>query len=233
MVGCSQDEIMEYILFKDDPFTKGVKFPKSQVGFKKMCTICDAAETLFDRKGFYETSIADICRLAETAVGTFYIYFTDKTAIYNYLVRNYYVVIKNYLNKHIKKSKSRYEIERDGLKAYIRFGLSNPQCYKIIWGSSYIDPALFEDYYTRFAKSYISALQRFGAELIDIDYSVTAWSLMGIANFVCLKAILTHKKVSEKELDTLVDDVMKLLSMGMFRSSSSVDGPKSKGKKKP
>jgi len=211
---------MEYILCKDDSFIKGVNFPKSQVGFRKMCTICDAAETLFDKKGFYDTSIADICRLAETAVGTFYIYFSDKTAIHNYLVRNYYMVIKNYLNKHISKAKTRYEIERDGIKAFIRFGLTHPQCYKIIWGSSFIDPDLFEDYYTRFAEGYIAALQRFGGELIDIDYSVTAWSLMGIANFVCLKTIFTHRQVSEKELDSLVDDIMKLLSMGMFRNPS-------------
>ena len=208
---------MEYIFFKDTSLVEGVNFPKSQVGFRKMCTICDAAESLFDRKGFYDTSIADICRLAGTAVGTFYIYFNDKTAIYNYLVRNYYVVIKKYLNKHIRNCKTRYEMEREGLKAFIRFGLAHPQCYKIIWGSSHIDPDLFEDYYTRFAESYVAALGNFGDELIDVDYATAAWYLMGIANFICLKAIMAHKRLSEKELNTLVDEVMKLLSQGMFR----------------
>jgi AcrR family transcriptional regulator len=182
-----------------------------------MCKICDVAETLFDKKGFYETSIADICSTAKTAVGTFYIYFQDKTAIYDYLVRNYYVVITNYLNKHIAHCKTRFEMERAGIRAFIRFGHAHPQCYKIIWGSSHIDPALFEDYYRRFAKSYIGALKKFGEELIDIDYSTAAWFLMGVSNFVCLKVILEHRKLSEKELDTLTDDVMKLLSKGLFR----------------
>ena len=208
---------MEYIVFEDPSVAEGVKFPKSQVGYKKMCTICDAAETLFDKRGFYETSIAYICRLAGTAVGTFYIYFNDKTAIYNYLVRNYYMVIKKYLNQNIKRCKTRYEMEREGLKAFIRFGVAHPQCYKIIWGSSHIDPELFEDYYTRFAESYIAALEKFGSELISIDYSTAAWALMGIANFVCLKAIMSHKRLSEKKLDALVDEVMKLLSQGMFK----------------
>jgi len=209
---------MEYIIFTDPSIAEGVKFPKSQVGYKKMCTICDAAETLFDKKGFYETSIADICRLAGTAVGTFYIYFNDKTAIYDYLVRNYYMVIKKYLSQNIKRCKTRYEMEREGLKAFIRFGVAHPQCYKIIWGSSHIDPELFEDYYTRFAESYISALEKFSSELINIDYSTAAWSLMGIANFVCLKAIMSHKRLSEKKLNALADEVMKLLSQGMFRA---------------
>ncbi|MCL2832475.1 MAG: TetR/AcrR family transcriptional regulator [Treponema sp.] len=208
---------MEYIFFNDSSLAKGVNIPKSQVGFKKMCQICGAAETLFDEKGFYETSIADICSLAGTAVGTFYIYFSDKTSIYTYLVRNYYVVIKNHLNKYISGCKTRYEMEREGLKAFIRFGHSHPQCYKIIWGCSYINPALFEDYYIRFAKSYSSALKKFGNELADINYSTMAWFLMGVANFIGLKIILDHKRLTEKDLNSLVDDVMRLFKDGLFR----------------
>ena len=207
---------MEYIFFNEESRLKGVNIPKSPVGFKKMCRICDSAETLFDQKGFYNTSVADICRHAKTAVGTFYIYFQDKTAIYHYLVRNYYVVIKNYLNKHIVKCETRFEMEREGLKAFIRFGQAHPQCYKIIWGSSHIDPALFEDYYTRFAKSYTSALQKFHTELAPVNYSTMAWFLMGVANFICLNVIFRQKRLSGKELNALVDEVMVMLSAGLF-----------------
>jgi AcrR family transcriptional regulator len=208
---------MEYVFFNDASLIKGVNIPKSPVGFRKMCKICNSAETLFDKKGFYETSVADICGLAKTAVGTFYIYFQDKTAIYNYLDRNYYVVIKNYLNKHIGRCKSRFGMEREGIKAFIRFGHVHPQCYKIIWGSSYVNPVLFEDYYQRFAKSYIFALEKFGEELVDVDYSIMAWFLMGVANFICLKVIFDHKQLTEKKLNALVDDVMKLFSKGLFK----------------
>jgi hypothetical protein len=107
-------------------------------------------------------------------------------------------------------------MEREGLKAFIRFGHAHPQCYKIIWGSSHIDPSLFEDYYTRFAKSYTEALKKFSGELITIDYSTAAWFLMGISNFVCLKVIFRHKRLSEKDLDIQVDEVMTLLSKGLF-----------------
>ena len=208
---------MEYIFFNDTSRLKGVNLPKSQVGFKRMCRICDSAETLFAKHGFYDTSIADICRHAKTAVGTFYIYFQDKTAIYHYLVSNYYLVITKYLNKHIAGCKTRFEMEREGLKAFIRFGHTNPQCYKIIWGSSHIDPVLFEDYYTRFAKSYVAALKRYADELITIDYSTMAWALMGISTFICLKVVINHKKLPEKGLNALVDEVMEMLSRGLFR----------------
>ncbi|MDR0641182.1 MAG: TetR/AcrR family transcriptional regulator [Treponema sp.] len=211
---------MEYVFLKDMSSIVGVNKPKSQLGFERMCKICDAAEELFDKNGFYDTSITDICRLAKAAVGTFYIYFRDKTSIYNYLVRNYYVVIKKYLGKHIDGCKNRYEMEREGIKAFIRFGHEHPQCYKIIWGSAHINPHLFESYYSKFAKSYIVALKKFDAELVDIDLSIAAWSLMGIANFVCLRTIFVHKKINEKKLDSMVDDVMKMLTNGLFRKSS-------------
>jgi AcrR family transcriptional regulator len=207
---------MEYIFFSVASQIKGVNIPKSEVGFKKMGRICSSAENLFAKKGFYDTSIADICRNAKTAIGTYYIYFQDKTAIYNYLVRNYYVVINNYLSKHIENCKTRYEMEREGIKAFIKFGHANPQCYKIIWGSSHIDPALFEDYYTRFAKNYVSALKKFSKEIVKIDYSTMAWFLMGISTFIALKVVLNHKRLTAKELNTLVDEVMVLLSQGMF-----------------
>jgi AcrR family transcriptional regulator len=216
---------MEYVFLKDMSSIKGVNAPKSQLGFERMCKICDAAERLFDKNGFYGTSITDICRFAKVAVGTFYIYFQDKTSIYNYLVRNYYVVIKKYLRKHIDGCKTRYEMEREGIKAFVRFGNEHPQCYKIIWGSAHIDPFLFESYYSNFAKSYIRALKKFGAEIVDIDPSTAAWSLMGIANFVCLRTIFIHKKTSEKKLDDLIDDVMTILSHGLFRQPADQDLP--------
>jgi AcrR family transcriptional regulator len=213
---------MEYIFFEDISHIKGINKPKSQLGFERMSKICAAAEILFDKKGFYETSISDICKLAKIAVGTFYIYFKDKTAIYNYLVKNYYEVITNYLRRHLKGCKTRYEMEREGIKAFIRFGNENPQCYKIIWGSSYIDPALFEDYYTRFAEHYINSLKRFPKELTDIDLSAAVWCLMGISTFVCLKVIFTHKRLTEKKLETLTGEVMKMLTGGLLKKHPSI-----------
>jgi hypothetical protein len=87
----------------------------------------------------------------------------------------------------------------------------------LIWGSAHINPSLFESYYSNFAESYIHALKKFDVELVDVDLSTVAWTLMGIANFVCLRTIFTHKKISEQQLNSLIDDVMKILSYGLFR----------------
>jgi AcrR family transcriptional regulator len=216
---------MEYIFFDENSGIKGINMPKSRIGFEKMRKLCEAAETLFFEKGFYETSITDIAKSAQTAVGTFYTYFNDKTAIYNYLVKNYYVVIHKHLSLKTAECKTRIEMEHEGLKEFIRFGQQNPQCYKIIWGASHVDPALFEGYYTNFARGYIAALKKYEGGLIDADLSTIVWCLMGITSFIALKVIFSHKPISERKLDRLADDVMKVLCGGIFKQSDREQTP--------
>ncbi|GHV95371.1 hypothetical protein AGMMS50293_16910 [Spirochaetia bacterium] len=208
---------MEYIFFDENSNIKGINLPKSQVGFEKMCKLCSAAETLFSTKGFYETSIIDISKKARTAVGTFYTYFKNKTAIYNYLVKNYYAIIHRQLAQKTSHCVTRYEMEKEGIKEFIRFGQKNPHCYKIIWGSSHVDPEIFEDYYTNFAQGYISSLKKYQNIYIDVDLSNIVWCLMGVSSFIALKVVFTHKSISEQKLDQLADDIMHILTEGIFK----------------
>ena len=121
----------------------GVNPPKTKLGLAKMHKIVDAAEELFTKVGFYQTSISDICKKADTAVGTFYIYFNTKTDIYRYLMERYKRDIKALLAKSIKNCTTRYDREREGIKCFIKYAVMNPNIYDFIWGSLSIDKNLF------------------------------------------------------------------------------------------
>ena len=105
---------------------KGINIPKTKLGQTKMDKLLSSSEELFATKGFYNTSISDICRHAGTAVGTFYIYFETKTDVYRYLMEKYKIEIKNKLSDSISQCKSRYEREREGIKCFIKYAVSNP-----------------------------------------------------------------------------------------------------------
>ena len=60
---------------------RGYTSPKTKIGQQKMDVLVASVEELFAEKGFYDTSVADICKHANTAVGTFYIYYATKTDI--------------------------------------------------------------------------------------------------------------------------------------------------------
>ncbi len=194
----------------------GVHLPKTQLGLTKMNQIISAAEQLFVETGFYETSISDICKRAKIATGTFYIYFDTKTALYRCLIQRYEVEIKNALADSIKGCKTRYEKEREGIRCFVKYSVNNPHVYNIIWGSLAVDSKIFSDYYESFAKSYIHALERDEGEMVSEDTATLAYMLMGISNFIGLRAIF--EGMDDESIDKLIDEtLMPALSNGMFK----------------
>ena len=194
----------------------GVNAPKTQVGYSKMQDLLKAAERLFTNRGFFEVSVADICKEAHTAVGTFYIYFENKAAVYRCLVEQYKQDIKGHLAQSIAGCRSRLEMEREGIKCFVRYSVANPNVYNIIWGSLAVDKQLFEEYYVSFAESYAKALLRAKEELKVDDVTSTAYMLMGITNFLGLRALF--EGMDDQQIDVAVDNaVIPILEQGLFR----------------
>ena len=195
---------------------KGINIPKTKLGQTKMEKLLSSAEELFASKGFYNTSISDICRHAGTAVGTFYIYFETKTDVYRYLMETYKHEIKHKLAESIKGCKTRYEKEREGIKCFIKYAVSTSNVYNIIWGSLSIDKQLFTDYYESFAASYSAGLAKDGEQISVTDTESIAYMLMGISNFLGLKAMFT--KMSDEEIDKMIDEaVIPALQFGILK----------------
>lgn len=193
----------------------GINKPKTKLGQIKMDKLITTAEHLFTQKGFYNTSIADICKEAQTAVGTFYIYFDTKTDVYRFLMEKYKNEIKNLLAKGIENCTTRYEKEREGIKCFIKYAVSNPNVYNIIWGSLSIDRNMFVDYYESFAKSYTKSLNRDEKEVFSLDHTTIAYILMGISNFLGLRAMF--EEMTDEKIDEMVDNsVMPALSKGFL-----------------
>ena len=197
--------------------SKGINLPKTKLGLAKMNKLLDAAEELFTKNGFHGTSISDICKSAGTAVGTFYIYFETKTDVYRYLMWKYQKQIKTLLADSIKGCSTRFEMEREGIKCFVKFAIKTPNVYNIIWGSLSIDQNLFIDYYSSFAVSYTRALSKESNEVEITDPTTVAYMLMGISNFVGLRAIF--ETMNDDDIDRLIDEtVMPVLSNGIFKN---------------
>lgn len=195
---------------------KGIHPPKTNLGLTKIHALLEAAEKLFTQAGFFEVSVSDICKEAHTAVGTFYIYFDSKTDIYRYLVERYKRNIKLQLAQSISGCTTRLEMEREGIKCFVRYSVANPNVYNIIWGSLAVEKQMFEDYYVSFARSYARALAKARDELSVDDVTTMAYMLMGITNFLGLKAIF--EGMTDSEIDHAIDNaIIPILENGMFR----------------
>jgi AcrR family transcriptional regulator len=194
-----------------------VNQPKTKRGQATLDRLCDAAEQLFYKQGYYATSINDITSKAKVAPGTFYIYFTDKINIYKHLLVNYSHEIRMHIAVRIKEANvtTRKDAERIGLRAFLEYIHENKSMYNIIWESLYIDKRLFIEYYTDFAKNYATHIEEAigKGQMKDYDPEVVAYLLMGISNFIGLNWIMFSER---SDVDHAVDEVMKILEKGLF-----------------
>lgn len=182
---------------------QGIYLPKTEQGWHNFNALVNSAEKLFAESGFADVSVSTICKNANTAVGTFYIYFETKTDIYRYLVESYGKRIRRTIAKDIANCKTRKEREREGLKSFIRQAVQDPTFYTIIWGSLSVDKQLFKDYYENFAESYSNSLRSDDSELKDLDFRTISYILMGISSFLGLRAIFEN--MTEEEIDNMVE----------------------------
>ena len=95
--------------------------------------------------------------------------------------------------------------------------MRTPNVYDIIWGSLSIDKKLFVDYYSSFAESYTHALKANENEVEIVDATTVAYMLMGISNFVGLRAIF--EQMSDNDVDRIIEEtIMPVLSNGIFKN---------------
>jgi len=195
-----------------------IRLPKTKVGYKSFYKIIDVAKVLFRIKGVSLTSINEIIEQSGVATGTFYNYFDDKLAVYEYLLNDYSKRISNKINEAIKMAKTREDEERLGIKAFLKFARDDKLSYRIIWESLFINKDLFIEYYTSFADIYAKRLKRsvnVGDVKDDLDLNTLAFMLMGISNFVGLH-IVFKGDVTDEEIDEITETIMKVLKSGMF-----------------
>jgi AcrR family transcriptional regulator len=157
--------------------------PKTARGESTRQKILDAAEREIGQKGFAEASISTITAEAEVAQGTFYLYFRSKEDVLRELVLRMGRRLRRHLTLAIADAPSRLEAERRGLLAFLEFARANPNLYRVVEESQFVDPSLHRRYYEEFARNYRAALvaAEDAGEIRAGDADVRAWTLMGLA----------------------------------------------------
>lgn len=192
--------------------------PKTGRGEQTRRKILDAAKREIGRRGFAEASIATITAEAGVAQGTFYIYFRSKEDVMRELVLDMGRMLRHHLTEATETAVNRIEAERQGLRAFLDFVRRNPDLYKVVEESQFVDEKVYRQYYTDFAKSYriaLSAAEKRG-EIApgrnDTATEVRAWMLMGIAVFLGQRYGLWDPKAP---LDPIVDVATAMVAHGI------------------
>lgn len=190
--------------------------PKTGRGEITRRKLLDAARREIGRRGFADTSVSSITAEAGVGQGTFYIYFRSKEDVLRELVLHMGRTLRRHLTERTAGARDRIDAERRGLRAFLEFIRRNPDHYRVVEVSQFVDVRAYRKYYTDFARAYRAALaaSEKRGEIRHGNGEVRAWSLMGLAVYLGQRYALMDNKAP---LDPIVDAAMDMIAHGLAR----------------
>jgi AcrR family transcriptional regulator len=124
--------------------------------------------------------------------------------------------LRRHLTLAVADAPSRLEAERRGLRAFLEFVRANPDLYRVVAESQFVDHSVFRRYYEEFAAGYrkgLLAAEKRG-EIRKGDADVRAWALMGVSDMVGRRFALWDAKAPLKRAaDAAFDMIAKGLTV--------------------
>lgn len=174
-----------------------IALPTTQRGQRTRQKLIDAAEAVFGELGFHNAGIVEVTQRAGVALGTFYLYFPDKKAIFADLVRTLNVRLRRTIAERIRGIDNRLEQEVLGFETFFEFVRRHRNLYRVILQAETVDEDLYRWHYRTLAEGYVRGLreaQAKGQVRDDLDAETLAYSLMGMAESLGSRYVLWDGK---------------------------------------
>ncbi len=196
------------------PVSSATGRPLTKRGEATRLRLLEAAEVVFAEQGYHEASIVKITERAGIGLGTFYLYFDSKQAIFEALVIDLNRRVRHSMSESMAGATSRLEAERAGFAGFFHFTAEHPALYRVVREAEFVSPEVLRLHYTRIVEGYeagLRAAQRAGDVDPLLDPETTAWALMGMGELIGMRFLLWERDESghpPAQLDPAVFDAM-------------------------
>lgn len=163
--------------------------PKTARGRRTWEKLLDAAQREFGERGFHDAAINRITESAGVAMGTFYVHFESKEAIFRTLVSHMGHVTRRWIAERVADAPDRLAAERLGLEAFIDFVRDHGDLYRIVNEAQFVAPDAYKEYYSNFAAAYSRRLAdaETKGEIRPGENEQRAWALIGASVFLGMR----------------------------------------------
>jgi len=137
----AQRAIIEEVYPSCSPFktSMGIHERKEREKSRKREVILKAAEKVFFKNGFENTTMDEIAQKAEYSKGTLYLYFKNKDELYAAIMLRSIDIFIKIINQEISKAKGGREKLAAIKTAYLKFYINHPDHMKVfLFASTYI-----------------------------------------------------------------------------------------------
>lgn len=198
----------------------GASRPRPSRGRQTRRRLLDAAEEVFAELSYHDASIVRIVERAGVAQGTFYIYFRSKQQIFEELVSDLNVRLREAMSTAAASGVDRYDAERRGFAAFFRFTADHPALYRVIREAEFVAPEAMHRHYEKIIEGYVRALgpAMETGEVAPCDPTVLAWALVAVGQLVGMRWIVWDKR------GEIPDDVFEQCMLVVRRMLGQADG---------
>lgn len=172
--------------------------PLTLRGQRTRQSLLDAAERVFGELGFHNAGIVEITQKAKVALGTFYLYFPDKRAIFRDLVQTLNERLRATIRDRVAGLDDRLEVEVAGFETFFHFVREHRDLYRVVLQAETVDEDIYRWHYRTLADGYVRGLkaaQAKGQVRADMDPETLAYALMGMAESLGMRSVLWDRKL--------------------------------------
>ncbi|MFK4834486.1 TetR/AcrR family transcriptional regulator [Microbacterium sp. ZW T2_14] len=224
------EELVEH---EEAPVSSATGRPLTKRGEATRRRLLESAELVFAEQGYHEASIVKITERAGIGLGTFYLYFDSKQAVFEALVLDLNRRVRHSMSEAMAGASSRLEAERAGFAGFFRFTAEHPALYRVVREAEFVSPEVLRLHYTRIVEGYeagLRAAQAAGDVDRGLDPQTTAWALMGMGELIGMRFLLWERDADGKppaELDPVVFAGMtRIIDNALAPRTGSGDGEK-------
>lgn len=206
--------------------TRPLPLPRTPRGQRTRQALLDAAEAVFGELGYHNAGIVEITQRADTALGTFYLYFGDKREIFRDLVRTLNERLRASIRLRIAGIDDRLEQEVAGFEAFFEYVRKHRNLYLVIRQAESVDEEMYRWHYRTLADGYVRGLRRAqaaGEVRTDLDPETLAYALMGVAEALGMRFVLWESRLPSPAARR----TLRVFLQGGLTNETRPTGPKS------
>ncbi|MCK5808950.1 TetR/AcrR family transcriptional regulator [bacterium] len=178
---------------------------------------------VFAKKGYHATSISDICKKANIARGTLYLYFDNKRDIFDTLIKQYISDMLSAITKFHSDQPLKPQFNKN-VRAFIEVIIKNKDLTRIVASEAVGLDSEFDNQLIHFYATLVNYIE--GALLLlkkseeipkTINAQLLAYSIIGLLKEVSYQWALDHGNLVE--LDPLLQNIRQFKLDGFMQFS--------------
>lgn len=176
-----------------------------------------SAEEIFEERGFFRASVAEICRKSNVSNGTFYRYFNDKSDIFVELAEQLGADLTKEVKRRFLDSKEPFDSRLELLlRTYFSFLRDNSSLYQIFRQAEFVNWNTHQAFYTKLTETLASAFTqgKDNGYFRESDSKVMAHFLLGTLSFVSMRWIIWESASIDQEI---IENLLEFLTCGLSK----------------